>query len=815
MSALKTEAQAHGAHPAASWSGAGPKELAAMNAAHGWSLDASELAAVQAHFAKLKREPTLAEVETLAQTWSEHCKHKTFTSPILYRDGKSTRRIKSLLAETIVDATSRLKKPWCLSVFADNAGIVAFDKKWALAYKAETHNHPCAVEPYGGAETGVGGVIRDVLGAGLGAKPVLNTDVFCFCPPDYEGPVSPGALHPRRTLTSVVAGVRDYGNRMGIPTAAGGVWFDESYRHNPLVFVGTVGLIPRNAIAKSVKPGDLIVAAGGRTGRDGLHGATFSSATLDDQASISAVQIGHAINEKRLLDALMRAREQRLYRGLTDCGAGGFSSAVGEMAELSGKRGGARVRLEAALFKTTEIEPWEAWVSESQERMVLAVPKEKLAALAEVFASEGVEHCVLGEFTDTGRLEVSWAGETLVDLDLKFLHKGLPRRERTAVWEAPKAGPRVTNRRPERPRAGEALRWCLGHLNVCSREWIIRQYDHEVQGGTILKPLQGLHHDGPGDACVIWPQAVIGEEGSFRGFAVAHGMNPSYGRIDPHAMAQAAVDEALSNLACVGADVSQAALLDNFCWGDPEDPRELGRLVRAAQGCRDAALAFQAPFISGKDSLHNTYADAKGVKHSIPGTLLISALAPVPDVRQAVTMDFKTANNPVYVVGWTSNEMGGSLWEAFAGEKGGAVPVVEPRSAKEALWTLSAAIRSGLVMSAHDVREGGLAVAAAEMAFSGEVGVQIDVDLVPRTRDVIDPVTILFSESPSRFILEVSPENEKAFLKAMKGVPMARVGQTIANPVLRVVGLDARTLLEERLSELKAAWQEPLPRMLG
>ncbi|MBI3298693.1 MAG: phosphoribosylformylglycinamidine synthase subunit PurL [Elusimicrobia bacterium] len=811
---MKTEAETSGAAPAA-WLAAAPRQLAEMNARAGWSLDAGELAAVQTHFRALKREPTRAEVETLAQTWSEHCKHKTFTSPILYREGKSTKRIKSLLKETIVEATAKLKKPWCLSVFEDNAGIVAFDKKWALAYKVETHNHPCAVEPYGGAETGVGGVVRDVLGAGLGAKPVLNTDVFCFAPPDYDGPLPSGTLHPKRTLTSVVAGVRDYGNRMGIPTAAGGVWFDAEYRHNPLVFVGTVGLLPRSAVKKSVKPGDLIVAAGGRTGRDGLHGATFSSAALDDSASVSAVQIGHAINEKKLLDALLRARDRGLYRGVTDCGAGGFSSAVGEMAALCGARGGAAVDLEKALFKTTEIAPWEAWVSESQERMVFAVPKEKLSAFAEVFSAEGVEHCVLGEFNDSGRLKVAWTGTVLVDLDLEFLHHGVPRRERQAVWETPKPAAKRASRAARRGEAGAALRWCLAHLNVCSREWIIRQYDHEVQAGTVVKPLQGLHHDGPGDATVIWPQAVVGEEGSYRGFGVGHGMNPSYGKLDPYAMAFSCVDEALSNLVCSGADVSQASLLDNFCWGDPEDPKELGRLVRAAIGCRDAALAFGAPFISGKDSLNNTYADAKGAKHSIPGTLLISATAPVPDVRQAVTMDFKTANNSVYMVGVTADELGGSLWEAFAGETGGRVPEVDGKRAKAALHALSAAIRSGLVLSAHDIREGGLVTAAAEMAFSGEVGVSIDLERVPRAKDAADPVTILFSESQSRFLLEVTPEKEKAFLKAMRGVTLARVGQTIANPILRVVDLDSRTLLEERLGELKAAWQRTLPAALG
>jgi phosphoribosylformylglycinamidine synthase len=798
------------------WSTLSEKALADLDAAHGWSLDLDELKTIQSYFKKLGKEPSHAEIETLAQTWSEHCKHKTFTSAIRYKEGRTTKRFKNLLKETIKEPTKKLKKPWCLSVFEDNAGIIALDKNWALAFKVETHNHPCAVEPYGGAETGVGGVIRDILGAGLGAKPVMNTDVFCFCPPDYEGSLPEGTLHPRRTMTSVVDGVRDYGNRMGIPTAAGAIWFDEAYKTNPLVFVGTVGLMPKKAVKKSVQPGDLIVAVGGRTGRDGLHGATFSSASIDDTTSTSAVQVGHAIVEKRVLDGLLKARDKGLYRGLTDCGAGGFSSAIGEMAALSGRKGGARVRLENAALKTTDLSPWEIWVSESQERMVLAVPPKSLKALQALFEIEGADVRVLGEFTNTGRLEVSFEEDTLVDLDLKFLHDGLPLRERSAEFTLPsKSAPKRVKRNGDKGKIGEILHWSLGHLNVCSREWVIRQYDHEVQGGTVIKPMHGLHHDAPGDAPVWWPGAVTGEVENFRGFTVGHGLNPEYGKLDPYAMALSTVDEALSNLVCVGGDPTKAALLDNFCWGDVNDPKQLGGLVRAALGCRDAALGFQTPFISGKDSLHNVFTDAKGKKHSIPGTLLISAIAPVHDIRKAVTMDFKAPNNPIFLIGATGEDFGGSLYEQWKGTPQGSVPLVDIKKSKKTLHALAAALRKGLALAAHNLSEGGLAVAAAEMAFAGEVSAHIDLDSVHRSKNVLDNVSILFSESPSRFLVEVAAENEKTFAKAMRGIPHCRIGSTIANPVLRVTALDGTRLIEESLHDLKRSWQTPLPRMLG
>ncbi|MBI4679593.1 MAG: phosphoribosylformylglycinamidine synthase subunit PurL [Elusimicrobia bacterium] len=802
-----------------------PKDLRNLSAKFGWSLSDVELEDIRAHFKKVGREPTRGEAETIAQTWSEHCKHKTFNGPIRYSDGKKSRLFKSLFAETIVKATKDLSKPWCLSVFKDNAGIVAFGKsgRWALAVKVETHNHPCAIEPYGGAETGIGGVIRDVLGAGLGAKPVLNTDTFCLAYPDYAGPLPEGSLQPGRTLRGVVAGVRDYGNRMGIPTAGGGLWFDDDYRLNPLVFCGTVGVLPAWAVRKSVKPGDLVVAVGGPTGRDGLHGATFSSAAMAGRSDRAAVQIGHPLNEKRVLDALLVARDRKLYRAVTDCGAGGFSSAVGELAKECGAcAGGALVELEKAPLKCSDLEPWEIWLSESQERMVLAVPAKGFAELERLFRAEGTNCTVIGEFTGSGRLVVTHKGVKVADLDMGFLHDGMPKVERRAVWSdgaRPKTRPPAAYARgagaghADRGRLSGILTRMLAHPNVCSREWVIRQYDHEVQAGTVIKPLQGLRHDGPGDACVIWPVAATSEWNDRSGFAVGHGLNPSYGKLDPYWMAMCCADEALRNLLCVGADVSKASFLDNFCWASPEAPEQLGGLVRAALGCHDAAKGYGVPFISGKDSLYNQSRDEKGRELGIPGTLLITAVAPVPDITQAVTLDFKGPGNSLILVGVTKGETGGSLLGQMEGE-GGEVPKPDPKAAGKAFRGVAAAIAKKLVLSSHDLSEGGLGTALAEMAFSGEFGASLELDQALTSPPMLSDETILFSESPSRVLLEVSPKDDLAVMRCLKGVPARRIGSTTANPVIKVSGLDGSIVLESHLVDIKAAWQRTLPELL-
>jgi len=793
--AVARKAGTQNAEPAP-WSGLFLNDLKAWSARRSRPLDEAQLAAIQAHFRTLKREPTLAELETLARTWRPR---QTCTGPIRYSCGRKSRVIKNLLEETIAQATKRLNRPWCLSAGKDQAGIVAFGAKWALACQVKARNRPCAIEPRGGAGTLMGGVIREVMAAGLGAKPVLNMDVFCCAPPDYAGPLPEGALHPRRILNGAVSGVRDYGNRMGIPTAAGALWFDEAYRLNPLAFCGTVGLLPAWAAAKEVRPGDLIVAAGGRTGRDG------EGATVPEGVQPCAVQTGHAINEKKLLDALLAARARKLYRAVTDCGAGGFACAVGELAAGCG----ARVRLEAAKLRDPDMAPWETWLSESQERMIFAVPPRNLKAFAEVFAAEDCETAVLGEFIAAGRIEVTFRGTPVIDLDTRFLRGGPPRTEKRAVWDPPK--PHALKAAQGKKSLSQILSECLAHLNVCSREWIVRQYDHEVQGGTVIKPLHGIRHDGPGDACVIWPHAATGNPADFQGFAVGHGLNPSYGRLDPWRMALACADEALRNLLCVGADVSRASFLANFCWGSPDDPAQLGALVRAAEGCRDAALGFGVPFICAEESLCNQSPDVPAV----PGTLLLSALAPVADVRKALTMDVKGPGNALYLVGWTAEELGGSLLHQICGRAGGTAPAADPRAALAWFKAAQSALAKGLVLSAHDLSEGGLGVCAAEMCFTGESGAALDLDEIPRRAPIYSDEILLFSESPSRILLEIAPDREAAFLKALRGAPAKRVGTTMANPVLKVTGLDGRIVLEASLCDLKSAWQNALPRRLG
>ena len=626
------------------------------------SLNLAEMQAIQAHFAKLERNPTDVELETIAQTWSEHCVHKTFKSLIEYAEtGRETEMIDGLFKTYIQRATEEIGAEWCVSVFTDNAGIIEFDENYNIVFKVETHNHPSAIEPYGGAGTGIGGVIRDSLGTGLGAKPILNTDVFCFGLPDLSYDELPkGALHPKRIFKGVVAGVRDYGNRMGIPTANGAILFDPRYTGNPLVYCGNVGLIPRDRCDKSVEPGDLIVAVGGRTGRDGIHGATFSSLELDDTSESlgSVVQIGNPIMEKKIVDALMGARDRQLYRNITDCGAGGFSSAVGEM----GQEIGAEVHLENIPLKYEALEPWEIWLSEAQERMVIAVPPENIDELMTICEAESVEATVLGTFTDTHRLRVFYHGERVADLDMDFLHNGLPRHTKKAVWDPPQH-PEPELGQIGSPPLTEDLCRILASPNVASKEWVIRQYDHEVQGGLILKPLVGRENDGPGDACITTP--VLG---SRKGVIVANGINPKYGDIDPYHSAAAAIDEALRNIIAVGGNLEQTALLDNFSWGNPDKHDRLGGLVRSARACYDIAVAYGTPFISGKDSLYNEYRDTTtGEQLAIPPTLLISAICVMPDVSNAVSMDVKSPGNRIYVVGKTYAELKGSgRWRVLA-----------------------------------------------------------------------------------------------------------------------------------------------------
>jgi phosphoribosylformylglycinamidine synthase len=780
----------------------GPAALAHLSKAMGLSLSLVEMEAIQAHFRGLGREPSDLELETLAQTWSEHCKHKTLTGPIDYRDEAGPRRIDNLLRSTVFRATERLSKPWCLSVFEDNAGVIAFDDDDAVCMKVETHNHPSAIEPYGGAGTGIGGVIRDVLGTGLGARPFASTDVFCFGPPDLPPERVPkGCLHPKRLLKGVVAGVRDYGNRMGIPTVNGAILFDPRYVGNPVVFCGSVGILPRSRVKKAAKPGDLIVAMGGRTGRDGIHGATFSSAELhaeSETVSSGAVQIGDPITEKKLLDVLLQARDAGLLHAVTDCGAGGFSSAVGEMGEATG----AEVDLAKAPLKYEGLRYDEVWISEAQERMVAAVPKSAWRRLKALCDAEDVEAVVLGRFTRDGRLVVRHGRTVVGDLSMRFLHQGLPRRPRQAVFARgggeEHAGPDAKDQTP-------TLLRLLGTPDLGSKEWVIRQYDHEVQAGAVVRPLTGVA-DGPSDAAVLAPKL-----GSTRGVVLSNGIAPSYGDIDAYAMAWAAVDEAVRNAVAVGASLERLAVLDNFTWGNCDKPDRLGTLVRAAEGCRDAALHFGTPFVSGKDSLNNEFRTDDGTVISVPPTLLISAIGVIEDVRRTVTMDAKRAGDAIVLVGETFDECGGGAWYRTLALLGRNVPTVR-ESARRTLAAVEGAIALGLVRAAHDLSDGGLAVAAAETAFAGDLGLDLDLAKVPGPVRRSD--RLLFSESPSRMLLEVPPDRLAALERhfAAAGVVFGTIGRVTETPRVRVRDVSGtRDVVSAPLADLRAAWRNALP----
>lgn len=758
----------------------------------------TEFQVIMDYYQKEGREPTDIEMETLAQTWSEHCVHKTLKGKYKYED----EIIDNLLKSTIIKATTELNKPWCISVFEDNAGVIEFDDRWALCFKVETHNHPSAVEPYGGASTGIGGVIRDPMGTGLGAKPILNTDVFCFAPPDFPYDRLPkGILHPKRIFKGVRAGVADYGNRMGIPTSNGAILFDERYLGNPLVYCGTLGLMPKILARRGRhNPGDRIVLVGGKTGRDGIHGATFSSVQLDEKSSeesFTAVQIGNPIVEKKMLDVLLRARDIGLYSRITDCGAGGLSSAVGEMGEDTG----AHVNLDRVTLKYSGLSYSEIWISEAQERMVLAVPPENIDTILKLFESEDVEATVIGEFTDNHRLQLDYDGLMVCDLDMNFLHKGVPQIEVEAAWR---------RQRFDEPDFQEPadlvaeLKRILSSWNTCSKEWVIRQYDHEVQGGSVLKPLVGRANDGPGDATVIQPVAD-----SDKGAIVANGINTRYGDIDPYWMAASAIDEAIRQVIAVGGNLGKMALLDNFCWGDIRSQEALGALVRAAQACHDMSLAFGVPFISGKDSLNNEF-DMGGKIISIPPTLLISALGIIDNVNKVVSMDLKGMGNAIYIVGVTGNDLGGSEYFAAHEAVGNYVPNVNPLQARRNMNALSSAIELGLVSSCHDCSEGGLAVAVAEMAFAGKLGASIYLKNIPRTGPLYRDDFILFSESNSRFLVELAPENESRFQEVMTGLPTAYIGHVDQEEALKIYGLNDDEIINVSIAELKEAWQKPL-----
>ncbi len=758
---------------------------------------------------------TDAELECLAQTWSEHCKHKIFNARILYDDGGGkSREINSLFNTCIKGSTSEIRKrmgadDWCLSVFSDNAGIIRFNDDWNLVFKVETHNSPSALDPYGGALTGIVGVNRDPFGAGRGAKLIFNTDVFCFAPPEYEKTLPARILHPRRIYEGVREGVEHGGNKSGIPTVNGCIVFDERYLGKPLVYCGTGGIMPARiqgelSHLKTILPGDIIVMTGGRIGKDGIHGATFSSEELHEGSPVTAVQIGDPITQKKMTDFLLIARDRGLYRAITDNGAGGLSSSVGETAGISG---GCELDLAQAPLKYPGLAPWEILISESQERMTLAVSPETIDEFLALAKKMDVEATPLGRYTDSGWFHVRHGEQTVALLALPFLHDGLPQMNLHASWRAP-LHPEPDF--PETADLGNELKGMLSRLNICSKESVVRQYDHEVQGGSVVKPLTGISNDGPSDAAVIRPLLD-----SFEGIVVANGICPRYSDIDAYHMAAAAIDEAVRNAIATGASLDMLAGLDNFCWCDPvqseknpDGDYKLAQLIRANEALYDLTTAYGVPCISGKDSMKNDY-QIGDVRISVPPTLLFSTLGKIADVRKVVTMDVKKPGDLVYILGKTYRELGGSEWYALHGAIGNSVPRVRPEAAKLLYRRLSIAIRDGLVASCHDCSDGGLGVALAESAFAGGLGIDLDLAKVP-AEGISRDDELLFAETQSRFIATVRPECRNAFETILGDSVFALIGKVAGHDLLTIKGRNGNMILEEQLSVLKDAWQRPL-----
>jgi len=783
----------------------------------------------------LSQEITDVELESLAQTWSEHCKHKIFNARITYKDlvTGETEVIDSLFKTCIKKATDEIRKEkgekdFCLSVFVDNAGVIRLDDKWALSFKVETHNSPSALDPYGGALTGIVGVNRDALGTGKGARLLFNTDVFCFAPPNWDKPLPPRILHPRRIFEGVREGVEHGGNQSGIPTVNGSIVFDPRYLGKPLVYCGTGGLLPLEingepSWEKGARPGDVVVMVGGKIGKDGIHGATFSSEALHEGSPATAVQIGDPITQKKMVDFLLKARDLGLYNSITDNGAGGLSSSVGEMARESG---GAEIDLAKAPLKYPGLKPWEILVSESQERMTLAVPPEKLEKFLQLAEEMGVLATPLGRFTDSGYFHILYEGKTVGLLPLKFLHEGVPQLELMAEWKPPSY--------PERPEVkeasnlGEVLLKLLKRYNVCSKEYVVRQYDHEVQGGSVVKPLVGEKEDGPSDAAVL--RYDLDSE---RGIVVAHGICPKFSDFDTYYMVANAIDEAIRNAVCVGGDLEHMAGLDNFCWCDPIESEKtpdgkykLAQLVRANKALYDYTKAFGVPCISGKDSMKNDYLMSLGLspeenpygvgvvlpdgslKISIPPTLLFSVVAAIPDVRLAITMDVKKPGDLVYLLGITKDELAGSEYFEELGIKGGKVPRPDAELNKRLYLALRDAIYKGLVSSAHDLSDGGLGVALAEKAFAGGLGIEAHLSKVPYEGEKREDF-VLFSESAGRILVTVSPEHKEEFEALFGGLPLALIGKVTEEPYLVVKGFSGEELFRLSIYTLKEAWQKP------
>ncbi|PBD15742.1 MULTISPECIES: phosphoribosylformylglycinamidine synthase subunit PurL [unclassified Wolbachia] len=749
-------------------------------------LSLAAMRAIKDYFKKLGRNPYDIELESLAQTWSEHCKHNIFSSPIdEIKDG--------LYAHYIKRATREINSDICVSVFSDNAGGIIFDDDYLIVDKVETHNSPSALDPFGGAMTGVLGVNRDIVGFGKGAEPIMNTYYFCFAK-EAKGKFyrdkerTDEILPPKYIMKEVIHGVNVAGNCSGIPTQLGSVYFDDRFCGKPLVFVGSVGIIPRNinnapSHIKGPKNGDKIVIIGGRVGRDGIHGATFSSEALSGNSPSTIVQIGDPITQKKLSNAVIKARDLGLYNAITDNGAGGLSSSIGEMG-----KDGFEVDLSKVLLKNDGMAPWEIWISESQERMTLAVPEENLPMFKQIMKKHDVEVCVIGEFNESGKAVVKCPkGTVIMDIGTEFLHDGNPKMHlQTKPWSkglpAPRAGMTTSS-----PSLEIELKEMLSRPNICSKEFIVVQYDHEVQGSSVLKPLQGK-----GRMC---SEAIVSRPvlSSNKGVVKSQGFGSSYGEIDTYHMAACAIDTAIRNYVAAGGNINHLALLDNFCWCDAYNPERLWQLKKAAEACYDFATAFKTPFISGKDSMFNDFKgyDENGEKViiSAPPSLLISAIGIIENIENAVSLDVKMPGDLIYVLGETLDELGRSEYQLYSGIGNNNVPKVDAKSARKLYERYNQAIKDGIIASAIAPNLGGLVIALAKSLIAGDLGAEIDLSLVPigkiQNTDIINKI-IMFSESQSRILVTIAPQNQKRFEELFEGAVYSCIGKVTEKKVLNI-----------------------------
>jgi len=785
------------------------------------ALSLEEMKAIQGYFRTasgrekfgLDANPTDVELEVLAQTWSEHCKHKIFSAEIDYENCETGEKqtIDSCYKTFIKDSTKDIagKVDWLVSVFKDNAGVIKFNDKCDIVYKVETHNSPSALDPYGGAMTGIVGVNRDPMGTGQGAELLINVWGYCLGSPfTDDSNVPEGLLHPRRLRDGVHKGVIDGGNQSGIPYGNGWEYFDDRYIGKPLVYCGTVGKLPKtiNGVpgsSKRIEAGDLIVMGGGRIGKDGIHGATFSSEELHKDSPVQAVQIGDPITQKKLSDFIMEARDRGLYRFITDNGAGGLSSSVGEMA---GECNGCRMDLAKAPLKYAGLQPWEILVSEAQERMSFAVPPEKIDEFKALAAERDVEISVLGEFTNDGKFHMLYNGETVAYLDIEFMHDGLPKMHLKARWKTPEF--------PEPDLAKQDLGAdtlkLIGALNICSDEYKARQYDHEVKGLSVLKPFAGRGRDVAADATVTMVEPL-----SKDGVILASAILPRYSDIDTYHMAASCIDLAVRRVIAVGGDLSMIAGLDNFCWPDPvqsektpDGEYKLAQLVRANQAISDYTREYLVPCISGKDSMKND-STRGGRKISIPPSLLFSVISRLDDVSRAVSFETKQAGDSVYVIGLTKPELGGSEYFNMLGYTGNNVPKVDGKVSLEICDRISQATKKGLVNSLITPALGGIAVAAAKSAMAGRLGMEIDLDRIPCEN--CSAIEAWFSESNSRFIATVPADKKAEFEALLDGVVFAEIGQVTDSKYLKVSGRGAACTLE--LDALLSNYKKTLDRV--